>query len=233
MRPVYVCQLPENLQEEIRRILTRLLLYQCGGEEKAEDYFGRSLADAVQLCMEYKIADIDCAAEPLKGGGAMGDVPDCIKKDVERLAEIIAQRNEMETDAPFLYPTGGQAGERDFYELVNVIWRHEEDDYGLWQVQLPLYLVRNILNSPENFTGDADEIMEGVPLAPWPSGNKLHFLFPRGGRIACCSMEMEEGFFAEYGIRGTSVRGSREDIREEIIVLLSAERAGESEEAER
>lgn len=61
MRPVYVCQLPKELQREIEDILTRLLLYQCGGKDKAEDYFGMSLADAVQLGMESKIADIDCA----------------------------------------------------------------------------------------------------------------------------------------------------------------------------
>ena len=39
MRPVYVCQLPDEMQGEIREILTRLLLYQCGTEEKAEEYF--------------------------------------------------------------------------------------------------------------------------------------------------------------------------------------------------
>ena len=38
MRPVYVCQLPDEMQREIRGILTRLLLYQCGTEEKAEKY---------------------------------------------------------------------------------------------------------------------------------------------------------------------------------------------------
>lgn len=39
MRPVYVCQLPDETQEEIRRILTRLLLYQCGAEEKSGEIF--------------------------------------------------------------------------------------------------------------------------------------------------------------------------------------------------
>lgn len=36
MRPVYVCQLPDEMQREIRGILTRLLLYQCGTEEKVD-----------------------------------------------------------------------------------------------------------------------------------------------------------------------------------------------------
>lgn len=142
-------------------------------------------------------------------------------------------RPEMETDSPFLYSAGEQAGERDQYEMVNAIWHHGEDDYGLWQVEIPRYLVRNILNSPQSFVGDLDEVLDGVPLEPWPPNHTMHFLFPRGGRIACCSMEMEHEFFAEYGIQGSSVRGSREDIREELTVLLSVERAEESGEAER
>lgn len=233
MRPVYVCQLPEDLQGEIRDIFTRLLLYQCGGEDKAEEYFGMSLADAVQQGMDLKIADMDCAAEPLKSGGDMADMPESIREDMERLAQIMAQRREMETDSPFLYLAGEQVGERDQYEMVNAIWHHGEDDYGLWQVEIPIYLVRNILNSPQNFVGDLDEVLDGVPLEPWPPNHTMHFLFPRGGRIACCSMEMGQEFFAEYGIQGSSVRGSREDIREELTVLLSVERAEESGEAER
>ena len=86
----------------------------------------------------------------------------------------------------------------------------------MWQVQLPIYLVRNILNSPECFIGDADEIMDGVPMDQESSDNTLHFLFPRGGKIACCSMKMEEKFFEEYSTHGTSVRGSRADIRQDL-----------------
>ena len=72
MRPVYVCQLPDEMQREIRGILTRLLLYQCGTEEKAEKYFDMSLADAVQLGMDSKIVDIDCVADYKKRCGTTG-----------------------------------------------------------------------------------------------------------------------------------------------------------------
>lgn len=142
MRPVYVCQLPDEIQREIRGILTRLLLYQCGTEEKAEKYFDMSLADAVQL---------------------------------------------------------------------------------------PVYLVRNILNSPQSFIGDVDEIMDGVPVEQEPSDNTLHFLFPRGGKIACCSMEMEEQFFEEYSTHGTSVRGSRADIWQDLAASLEVDETFQEE----
>ena len=216
MRPVYVCQLPDEMQREIRGILTRLLLYQCGTEEKAEKYFDMSLADAVQLGMDSKIVDIDCVADSFKNGSYIGgEVPENIRKDVERLAEIIRLRTEMETDSPFLYHAKEQIDGRD--------------DYVLWQVQLPVYLVRNILNSPQSFIGDVDEIMDGVPVEQEPSDNTLHFLFPRGGKIACCSMEMEEQFFEEYSTHGTSVRGSREDIRQDLEASLEVDETFQEE----
>ena len=194
MRPVYVCQLPDEMQREIRGILTRLLLYQCGTEEKAEKYFDMSLVDAVQLGMDSKIVDIDCVADSFKNGSYIdGEVPENIRKDVERLAEIIRLRTEMETDSPFLY------------------------------------LVRNILNSPQSFIGDVDEIMDGVPVEQEPSDNTLHFLFPRGGKIACCSMKMEEKFFEEYSTHGTSVRGSRADIRQDLAASLEVDETFQEE----
>ena len=213
MRPVYVCQLPDEMQREIRGILTRLLLYQCGTEEKAEKYFDMSLADAVQLGMDSKIVDIDCVADSFKNGSYIdGEVPENIRKDVERLAEIIRLRTEMETDSPFLYHAKEQIDGREYYELVNVLWNHGEDDYGL-----------------QSFIGDVDEIMDGVPVEQEPSDNTLHFLFPRGGKIACCSMKMEERFFEEYSTHGTSVRGSRADIRQDLVASLEVDETFQEE----
>ncbi len=221
MRPVYVCQLPDEMQREIRGILTRLLLYQCETEEKAEEFFDMSLTDAVQLGMDSKIVDIDCVADSFKSGGCFDEeVPEDIRKHVERLAEIICMRIDMETDSPLLYHAKEQIGGREYYELVNVLWRYGEDDYSLWQVQLPVWQVRNILNSPQNFTGGSDEIMDDIPVEQGRSGNMVHFLFLRGGKIACCNMEMEEKFFEEYSNYGTSVRGSRADIRQDLAVIL-------------
>ena len=96
-------------------------------------------------------------------------------------------------------------------------------------MQLPVYLVRNILNSPQSFIGDVDEIMDGVPVEQEPSDNTLHFLFPRGGKIACCSMKMEERFFEEYSTHGTSVRGSRADIRQDLAASLEVDETFQEE----
>ena len=142
-----------------------------------------------------------------------------------------------------LYEGGPKAKFRNNVEAIRLLkqlqqenrmaWHHGEDDYGLWQVQLPLYLVRNILNSPQNFAGDVDEVMDGVPMEPEPSGNTLHFLFPRGGGAVCCSMEMDEKFFEGYSDKGASVRGSREDIRADLIETLGLDETLQEERQER
>lgn len=110
MRPVYVCQLPDEMQEEIKGILTRLLLFQC----KTEEYFDMSLADAVQLGMDSKIVDTDCVADSFRNGSCIdGKVPENVRKDVERLMEIIRMWKEMETDSPFLYHAKEQIDGRE------------------------------------------------------------------------------------------------------------------------
>lgn len=108
MRPVYVCQLPDEMQREIRSILTRLFLYQCGKEEKAEEYFDMSLTDAVQLGMDSRIIDIDCVADSFRNGSYIdGEAPENIRKDAERLAEILRLRIEMEEKFLEEYSTHG------------------------------------------------------------------------------------------------------------------------------
>lgn len=60
MRPVFVCQLSEEKQAEIRKMLEGLLLHGCGGEKsEVERYYGMSFEEAVQNGMDSKIVDLD------------------------------------------------------------------------------------------------------------------------------------------------------------------------------
>lgn len=213
MRAVFVCQLPEDMQAEIRTLLERLLLYQCGSRDKAEEFFGRSIEEAVELGMDEKIADLDCAVDDLRGA----QVPDGVQKDMDRLLELVRERVEIETDKPYIYRTKEQIGETEYHELVNVVWRHGEDDFALWQVQLPVSLVRNILNTPEFFSGDVDAVMDSLPLEPEKASNTLHFVFPRGGELVCCTKDMGMDFFDRYDTQGASVRADRAYVRNDIL----------------
>ncbi len=60
MRPVFVCQLSEEKQAEIKRMLEGLILHGCGGEmSEVEHYYGMSFEEAVQNGMNSKIVDLD------------------------------------------------------------------------------------------------------------------------------------------------------------------------------
>lgn len=60
MRPVFVCQLSEEKQTEIRKMLEGLILHGCGGEKsEVERYYGMSFEEAVQNGMDSKIVDLD------------------------------------------------------------------------------------------------------------------------------------------------------------------------------
>lgn len=60
MRPVFICQLSEEKQAEIRKMLEGLILHGCGGEKsEVERYYGMSFEEAVQKGMDSKIVDLD------------------------------------------------------------------------------------------------------------------------------------------------------------------------------
>ncbi len=87
---LYVCQLSDALQREIRGILERLLLYYCGEEKDAEAIFGMSLKAAVQSGMDSKLADIGCVLEPVRQGWELEEgLPEGARRDALRLLEIM------------------------------------------------------------------------------------------------------------------------------------------------
>ena len=60
MRPVFICQLSEKKQAEIRKMLEGLILHGCGGDKsEVERYYGMSFEEAVQNGMDSKIVDLD------------------------------------------------------------------------------------------------------------------------------------------------------------------------------
>lgn len=138
----------------------------------------------------------------------------------------------MEENRLFFYHGKKQVAERNCYELANVLLHYGEDDYGLWQVQLPVYLVWNIFNGTQNSIGDLDEILDGLPIEQETCGTILHFLFPKGGKVVCCSVEMTETFMEEYSMQGSSLRGSRADIREELVASMDVNEFQEDKENE-
>ena len=76
-------------------------------------------------------------------------------------------------EIPFL----GICHEGQMYETVHAVHCYGENDFSFWQVTIPLYMVRNILNSAENDTGTMADILDRLPRGPDPEGTTFHFLF--------------------------------------------------------
>ena len=108
MRPVYVCQLSEEKQAEIRKMLEGLILHGCGGEmSEVERYYGMSFEEAVQNGMDSKIVDLDYImvfyAEEFRSG-----------KEDERfrladaavISSILREARKHDKVPDFVYPNG-------------------------------------------------------------------------------------------------------------------------------
>lgn len=60
MKPMFVCQLPQEQQQQIEKMLRDMLIEGAGGDEKnAREFLGCSLEEAVQNGMDSKIVDLD------------------------------------------------------------------------------------------------------------------------------------------------------------------------------
>lgn len=60
LKPVYICQLPQAQQDEVRKMLESIHLYDCNGQASDfEKFHGISLEKAIQDGMDSKIVDLD------------------------------------------------------------------------------------------------------------------------------------------------------------------------------
>jgi hypothetical protein len=104
MRPVYICQLTEKDQNEVRKLLEGLILHGCGGDKsEVQRYYGMSFEEAVQNGMDSKIVDLDylmvfyaeeyqtsCADEQFR------------LADAAVISSILKEARKHETDNPFI-----------------------------------------------------------------------------------------------------------------------------------
>ena len=101
MRPVYVCQLEERKQAEIRKLLEGLILHGCGGKEsEVERYYGMSFEEAVQNGMDSKIVDLDYLMVFYAGEYDSG------KADAAVISSILKEARKVDDVPPFVYPCG-------------------------------------------------------------------------------------------------------------------------------
>ena len=108
MRPVYVCQLEERKQKEVRRLLEGLILHGCGGDKsEVERYYGMSFEEAVQNGMDSKIVDLDYLmvfyAEEYNSGKADEEFR---LADAAVISSILKEARKVDDVPPFVCPCG-------------------------------------------------------------------------------------------------------------------------------
>lgn len=107
------------------------------------------------------------------------------------------------------------------YETATILFRHGEDDFAVWDVDLPERLLREARHAQNTATGDLGFIFDQLPVQESAAGDsRCQFLFEDGSAFALFTMEMDPAFFDEYRDKGCSVRGGKEEILAEITEQL-------------
>ncbi len=111
MRPVYVCQLEEWKQMEVRKLLEGLIIHGCGGDKsEVERYYGMSFEEAVQNGKDSKIVDLDYLMVFYAEEYDKGKVDEEFRlEDAALISGILKEARKFEDVPPFVYP-GGRTG---------------------------------------------------------------------------------------------------------------------------
>lgn len=102
------------------------------------------------------------------------------------------------------------------YETAAILFHEEDGDFSLWTVDMPSEIVAEARKTACSSHGSLLEIMGLVPVTNGPADTRLHFLFKNEDQFSLCAMDMDKAFLWDHQHEGSSVRGSREDIAEEL-----------------
>lgn len=103
-------------------------------------------------------------------------------------------------------------------ETAVILSCHGEDDFSVWNVELPTPLLRRARHAENTATGGLAFILEqiAVPEPTLGAGARCHFLCEEGRSFALFTLEVDADFFERHRNEGCSVRGGKEDILTEL-----------------
>lgn len=103
------------------------------------------------------------------------------------------------------------------YETATILFRHGEDDFAAWDVDLPEQLLREVRYGQNTATGDLAFILDQLPIeASGKGGARCQFLFEDGSAFALFSAELGPDFFDRHQGRGCFTRGGKEEVLAEL-----------------
>lgn len=100
MKPIFICQLPQEQQDSIGKMLRDMLLDGAGGDpKKVKEYQNITLEEAVQNGMDSKIVDLDYIMR-FYAHDFFADCNDDYKDIPNAVAIIEILRNSKELEVP-------------------------------------------------------------------------------------------------------------------------------------
>lgn len=102
------------------------------------------------------------------------------------------------------------------YDTAIVLFCHGENDYAMWEVDLPVDFIQQAQSAELIADGSLRTVMERVPMIEEYPHTALHLLFCENGQFSLHRQLVDESFMDAYQHTGCSARGSMEVILSEV-----------------
>ena len=106
----------------------------------------------------------------------------------------------------------------DKYVLCTLVEKFGADDFSVWTVDISEEDFKTAMTDSVRLSGDPAVILNGLPLTESKSETVLHFMFSNSKRSEIITTEVDDGFIYRYHDQGCSVRGSLQNILDELGV---------------
>lgn len=102
------------------------------------------------------------------------------------------------------------------YEAATFVYRHGEDDYSIWYVDLPTSITEQVKAGQRMSAENLEMLLNTMPVASEYDSNRVSLLAMSEDEVALYSAELGEEFFEAYSHKGCSIRGGLYAILDEL-----------------
>ena len=102
------------------------------------------------------------------------------------------------------------------YDTFHIVSRYADNDISLWTVNISREDMQKITQNAVRISGEAVEVLNGLPLVDEEEGPMMHFIFADTedyeSVLTVCSCAVDEEMVEKYRYYGCSVRGPVKDV---------------------
>ena len=96
------------------------------------------------------------------------------------------------------------------------IFRHGEDDFSIWDVDLPVSVIEQIKHGQRTTADCVEDLLRGMPDIDEQSADKLSLLIWDKNELALYTATVSADFIEEYNYEGCSVRADLDAVVDEM-----------------